>query len=83
MLVRNLLIIDDLMQQAKNDELIANLFTKGSHHSNLTVMYLMQKLFEQGKYSVTVSRNSHYLVLFKNPRNSQEVGQMCKTAYFN
>ena len=71
--VRNLVIIDDLMQQAKNDGIIANLFTKGSHHSNLTVMYLMQNLFEQGKYSVKVSRNSHYIVLFKNPRNSQEV----------
>ena len=33
-----LLIIDDLMHET--NETVANLFTKGSHHRNVSVMYL-------------------------------------------
>ena len=36
--VRNCIILDDLMGDAKRDERVANLFTKGSHHRNLTVL---------------------------------------------
>ena len=32
---RNLLIIDDQMEEAGNSKSLANLFTKGSHHKNL------------------------------------------------
>ena len=38
-----LLIIDDLMQET--NESVVNLFTKGSHHRNVSVMYLAQNLF--------------------------------------
>ena len=33
---RNLIILDDLMTEAKCDQRIADLFTKGSHHRNLS-----------------------------------------------
>ena len=32
---RNLIILDDLMTEAKCDQRIADLFTKGSHHRNI------------------------------------------------
>ena len=38
-----LLVIDDLMQET--DETVANLFTKGSHHRNVSVVFLAQNLF--------------------------------------
>ena len=38
-----LLIVDDLMQET--NETIANLFTKGSHHRNVSVLFLVQNLF--------------------------------------
>ncbi len=37
---RNLIILDDLMVQSGKDWRIADLFTKGSHHKNLSVNYL-------------------------------------------
>ena len=39
--VRNCIILDDLMGDAKKDERVANLFIKGSPHRNLTVLYLI------------------------------------------
>ena len=45
---------------------IVNLFTSGSHHRNLSMIYIMQNLFHQGKGSRTISLNGHYLVLLKN-----------------
>jgi len=38
-----LLVIDDLMQET--NETVANLFTKGSHHRNISVVFLAQNLF--------------------------------------
>lgn len=71
-----LLIIDDLMQEA--DEGVANLFTKGSHHRNVSVMLLTQNLFPKNKFARTISLNSHYLVLFKNPRDASQIGVLAR-----
>jgi len=59
-----LLIIDDLMQET--DGTVANLFTKGSHHRNISVIYLTQNLFHKNPHMRTISLNSHYMILFKN-----------------
>ena len=45
----NLIVIDDQMIEAGKDNWIKNLFTKGSHHRNLSVIYIVQNLFHQGK----------------------------------
>ena len=37
---RNLIVLDDLMAQSGGDKRIANLFSKGSHHRSLSVMYI-------------------------------------------
>ena len=46
---RNILLFDDLMTETKCDQEIANLFTKDSHHRNISIVYLTQNLFPQGK----------------------------------
>ena len=69
---RNLIVFDDQMMDVSKDKRIVNLFTRGSHHRNLSVIYIVQNLFHQGKGSRSISLNSHYLVLFKNPRDSSE-----------
>ena len=79
--VNNLIVVDDQMAEASSDKRILNLFTKGSHHRNLSVIFLLQNLFHQGKISRTVSLNSHYLVLFKNPRDKMQVLTLAKQVY--
>ena len=58
---RNLIMFDDQMIDASKDVRIVNLFT---YHRNLSVIYIVQNLFHQGKGSRSISLNSHYLVLF-------------------
>ncbi|XP_068697139.1 uncharacterized protein [Montipora capricornis] len=64
-----ILVLDDLMDEGGNDKRVLDLFTRESHHRNITVLYLCQDLFPPGKYAKTISRNAHYLFVFKNPRD--------------
>ena len=74
-----LLIIDDLMQET--NDTVANIFTKVSHHRNVSVLYLTQNLFPKNKHSRTISLNSHYLVLFKNPRDAGQFAVLARQMY--
>ena len=69
------------MADAGEDKRIVNLFTRGSHHRNLSIIYIVQNLFHQGKGSRSISLNSHYLVLFKNPRDKLQVLTLAKQMY--
>lgn len=71
-----LVILDDMMREA--DENIVDLFTKGSHHYNLSVIFVTQNIFNQGKGRRDISLNSHYIVLFKNPRDKQQILHLSK-----
>ena len=42
--IRNLVVLDDLMQELGNNERITSLFTKGCHHRNLSVIFLLQRV---------------------------------------
>ena len=64
-----LLVLDDLMVEGGEDKELLDLFTKHSHHQNITVLYLCQDMFPPGKYAKCISRNAHYIVAFKNPRD--------------
>ena len=44
---RSLLIFDDLMDESKDDQKINNLFTKGSHHRNISIFFLTQNILEK------------------------------------
>jgi len=74
-----LLIINDLMQET--NETIANMFTKGSHHRNVSVVFLAQNLFPKNKFARTMSLNAHYMVLFKNPRDVSQFANLAKQMY--
>ena len=78
---RNLMVNDDQMDNAGGDNQIVNLFTRDSHHRNLSVVYIVQNLFYQGKGSRSISLNSHYLVLFKNPRDKLQILTLAKQMY--
>ena len=78
---RNLIVFDDQMIDAGKEHRIVNLFTRGSHHRNLSVIYIVQNLFHLGKGSRSISLNSHYLVLFKNPRDKLQVLTLAKQMY--
>ena len=49
---RMLLIIDDMIKDATQEKEICELYTESTHHRNLSVIYIMQNLFNRGKKTV-------------------------------
>lgn len=77
---RTLLVLDDLMHETKDDR-VSKIFTKISHHMNVSVLYLTQNLFYSGKQNRTITLNAHYLVLFKNPRDVTQIACLARQMY--
>lgn len=76
----SLIVLDDLMTDAYTKS-ICDLFTKGSHHKNVSVILITQNLFHQGKYCRDISLNCKYLVLFKNPRDKSQIYPLARQIY--
>jgi hypothetical protein len=74
----NLFIIDDMM--GESDGVISK-FTKKSHHGNLSVIYIVQNLFQHGKEHRTISLNASYLCLTKNVRDASQIMHLAKQIY--
>ena len=74
-------MFDDQMIDASKDKRIVNLSTLGFHHRNLSVIYIVQNQFHQRKGSRSISLNSHYLLLFKNPRGTVQILTLAKQMY--
>lgn len=66
-----LLILDDLMLEANNAK-ICEVFTRGSHHRNQSVVLIVQNVFYKGSHCRDISLNTKYMVLFKNPRDQTQ-----------
>ena len=80
---QTLLVLDDLMSECSKDQRVSDLFTRGSHHKGISVLYLTQNLFPPGKLSRTISLNSHYFIIFKNPRDSLGIATLAKQMFPN
>ena len=72
----NLIIVDDLMRES--DDRVVDLFTKGCHHRNISVFFITQNLFHQGRGQRDISLNAHYIVCFKNPRDRMQITHLLK-----
>lgn len=77
----SLLILDDLQQPLINSPLMQQLFTVTSHHSLINVIYLKQNLFCPGKYSRTVTLNTHVYVLTSNYRDTRQISLLGSQIY--
>ena len=76
-----LMIVDDLMSET--NQLVADIFTKLSHHRNISKLYLSQNVFDKNKYVRTITLSAHYLVLFKNPRDAGQFAILARQMYPN
>ena len=76
----SLLILDDLLTEAYSRE-VCDLFTKGSHHRNVSVILITQNLFHQGKHCRDISLNAKYLVLLKNVRDKNQFFHLARQVH--
>jgi len=65
-----LLLLDDLMLNAKREQL-ATLFTKQSHHQNISTIFIVQNLFE--KNLKLIRDNSQYIILLNSPSAALQI----------
>ena len=77
----DLIVIDDLMTELANDTKLTNLFTKGSHHMNISIIFISQNLFHQGPQMTTVKRNCHYLIIMKSPGDKRQIRNLASNMY--
>lgn len=75
----DLLILDDLAFDSNKD--ITNLFTRISHHRKIFTIFVTQNMFASGNR--TRSLNSHYFVLFRNPRDKMQISYLAKQMGLN
>ena len=64
--VRTLVILDNLMNTV--EQKFTDLFTKRSQHRKISVIYIVENIFYQGK-----DQNAHYMFLFKNLRDATQI----------
>ncbi len=69
----NLLILDDQMSKMGNSTELSDMFTEGSHHRSLTIIFIVQNLYSQGKAQQDCRQNLHYSIIFKNPRDMSQI----------
>ena len=76
-----LLVLDDLMVDLADSGDIVHMLCVGSHHHNITVIHILQNLFQKGKAMRTASLNCHYFILFRNYRDQLQVQTFGKQVF--
>lgn len=74
-----LLILDDLMAECKGNDTLTTLFTKGSHHWNLSIINICQNLYYDGLRNARI--NCQYMVLMKNPSDLSQVSTLARQMF--
>ena len=71
-----IVVLDDLMMDAANSDEIVHLMCVGSHHHQITVIHILQNLFQKGKSMRTASLNCHYFILMANKRDTLQISTL-------
>ena len=70
-----LLVFDDSSEEVYNDKEFFKLVTAG-RHNNSDVVYVKHDLFQQSRWSRTIDVNTSHIILFKSPRDLQQLDQL-------
>lgn len=87
----DVLVIDDQMSDLGDSKKMSDLFSKHSHHKGISIIFIVQNIFHQGKAMRNITLNSHYLILTKSRRDLTQIkrlgiqlygrGQLLEEAY--
>ena len=64
-----------------SDPTLMSMFTEGSHHRNISVIFIVQNLLHPGRRRRSLNLNTQYLVLYKNPRDMQQIKTIAQQMY--
>lgn len=68
-----ILVLDDLMMKGAESEELLDMMCVGSHHSNFTVILVLQNVFQKGNSMRTASLNCHHFILFESNRDPSQI----------
>lgn len=68
-----ILVIDDQMYDSSKTNKIQELFVRGVHHKSVSIIFITQNLYPQGKFSRDIRLNTNYFVIFKSPAFKSQV----------
>jgi len=75
-----LVILDDLLNDVYSKQ-VCELFTRGSHRRNISVILITQNLFHQGRFCRDISLNAHFIVALKNVRDKKQFMYLASQVY--
>ena len=78
--VPTLIVLNDLMDTAHSTK-VSKLFTKGSHHRNISLVLITQNLFQQGPSSRYISLNTKHIVMLKNPKDKTQILHLARQIF--
>ena len=73
--LRTMVVIDDLYQQASQDEKLLELVVSGRHR-NVNLITMKHNLYQQTKNSKTIDLNISQLILFNSPRDVEQISTL-------
>lgn len=68
-----IIVIDDQMENVVNSKKIQTFFTRGVHHSSVSLILLQQNLYPQGKSGRDIRLNSHYIIVMRSPTFAAQI----------
>jgi len=77
----SLIVVDDQMNDAMKEKKIQELFTRGVHHKNNSLILITQNLYPQGKYARDIRLNAHYQIILKSPTFLSQVMNLGRTLF--
>lgn len=77
---KDFVILDDLMEDCKKNNLVTKLFSQVAHHSHVTFFLLLQNFFH---ISRSQTLNAHYLFFMMNARDKLSIRNLAIQMYPN
>lgn len=69
----SMIICDDMMAELCSNSFILSLFTRLSHHLNISTILLLQSHTIPNKFSSILNKNCHYTILMRSPRDAYAI----------
>lgn len=76
-----LLILDDVMDKGGSDRNLSAYFTRGCHHKNISVIFVLQNYFFKGNVMRDIHSNTNYVVAFNNPRDRRFITHLAMQSF--
>jgi len=69
----SIIVLDDMMMEVVQSKFIQTLFTRLSHHLEISILYISQNIFCKGVMARSIMLNVQYFVLMRNLRDIQQI----------